>query len=59
MLKADKQTVLNSSIEMIRLYYEKEHKKDIKSSRNLPAYHSGCADCISDLSLCKLSPHSG
>ncbi len=26
MLKADKQTVLNSSIEMIRLYYEKEHK---------------------------------
>lgn len=28
MLKADKQTVLNSSIEMIRLYYEKEHKRN-------------------------------
>ena len=28
MLKADKQTVLNSSIEMIRLYYEKEHKSN-------------------------------
>lgn len=28
MLKADKQTVLSSSIEMIRLYYEKEHKRN-------------------------------
>ena len=28
MLKADKRTVLNSSIEMIRLYYEKEHKRN-------------------------------
>ena len=28
MLKADKQTVLNSSIEMIRVYYEKEHKRN-------------------------------
>lgn len=28
MLKADKQTVLNSSIKMIRLYYEKEHKRN-------------------------------
>ena len=28
MLKADKKTVLNSSIEMIRLYYEKEHKRN-------------------------------
>lgn len=28
MLKADKQTVLNSSIEMIHLYYEKEHKRN-------------------------------
>lgn len=28
MLKANKQTVLNSSIEMIRLYYEKEHKRN-------------------------------
>lgn len=28
MLKADKQTVLNSSIEMTRLYYEKEHKRN-------------------------------
>lgn len=28
MLKADKQTVLNSSIEMIRLYYEKGHKRN-------------------------------
>lgn len=28
MLKADKQNVLNSSIEMIRLYYEKEHKRN-------------------------------
>jgi hypothetical protein len=28
MLKAGKQTVLNSSIEMIRLYYEKEHKRN-------------------------------
>ena len=28
MKKADKQTVLNSSIEMIRLYYEKEHKRN-------------------------------
>lgn len=28
MSKADKQTVLNSSIEMIRLYYEKEHKRN-------------------------------
>lgn len=28
MLKADKQTVLNSSIEIIRLYYEKEHKRN-------------------------------
>ena len=28
MFKADKQTVLNSSIEMIRLYYEKEHKRN-------------------------------
>ena len=28
MLKADKQTVLNSSIEMIRIYYEKEHKRN-------------------------------
>ncbi len=28
MLKADKQTVLNSSIEMIRLYYEIDHKRN-------------------------------
>ena len=40
MSKASKQAVLNSSVEMIREYYEKEHKNKVWN--NCYAYYTYC-----------------